>query len=295
MSAFDPIRGNQNFGVVNSVVAGNIADGVNSSVNISNNILGESNNLSSKAEMMFGDIPLWAIRKLEGYTPNNLNLVDSVAGNGGIPFYSSPNQDQIIGTTVPTSQFQDGLPTTADTRLMKLKFDPNNPARNNVIFLRATLEALGPDGEVGPLTTPSTATAAIETSAAICNISGNSQFDFPTNAIAPVDIGDNTNIPQLNTPGGITLMGGNFTNNNGLNFPATEGVDAPTAAQYAFGQGANIVDMAGTAHVGINANQEICFGVNIEGRTTDVRGRSGTSHIKLTLYYCTWEDIYTNF
>ena len=59
MSAFDPIRGNQNFGMVNSVVAGNIADGVNSSVNISNNILGESNNLSSKAETMFGDIPLW--------------------------------------------------------------------------------------------------------------------------------------------------------------------------------------------------------------------------------------------
>lgn len=294
MSAFDPIRGNQNFGVVNSVVAGNIADGVNSSVNISNNILGDSNNLSAKAEMMFGDIPLWAIRKLEGYTPNNLDLVDSAAAgaNSGVPFYSSPNQDQIIGSTVPVIP-PATLPTTADARLMKIKFDPNNPARNNIIFLRATLEALGPDGEVGPLTTTSAANTAIQTSAAICNTSGNTQFDFPSGAVTDVTIGDNTIISQLNTPGGTTLIGGNFTANNGLNFPATEG-----GTLYAFGRGANIVDMAGTAHVGINANQEICFGVNIEGTVPNgdiVRGRSGTSHIKLTLYYCTWEDIYTNF
>ena len=52
------------------------------------------------------------------------------------------------------------------------------------------------------------------------------------------------------------------------------------------------------ATVGFNANQEVCFGINIEDIAPNgdiVRGRSATSHIKLTLYYCTWEDIYTNF
>ena len=287
MSQFDPIRGNQNFGVVNSVVSGNIADGMNSAVNISNNILGDSNNLSSKGETMFLNVPLSAVRKMEGYSPINIRLVDSVAinDNGSFLFYTSPNQDQIIGSTVPVIP-PDTLPTTADARLLKFKFDPVNPDRNTIVILKSNLEAYGPDGEVAPIRTTSLDTTRMQYGMLSVPVTGVGQFDLQPNT----QIVDNTSTSQVNTPGGATAIFGN-PQNLALAFPGT----SANGGELAQGSGENPV--AG-ASVNITAGNEIVFPLSINGGAPagDVlSGRSSTSGMKLTIYYSYWEDLCTNF
>ncbi len=288
MSQFDPIHGNQSFGMVNSVFSGNIADLVNSNVNISNNMLGNSNSLSSKGETMFINIPLSAVHKIEGYSPTNLRLIDDAADpdNSSFPYYASPNQDRIIGSTVPVST--DGLPTTADDRLMKIKFDFNNPTRNTIIYLKQNLEAYGPNGEVAPLLSTSPSNTQLQTGAYVAPVAGDPVFDLNPSPV----ISNGTNTAQINMPGGATNIAGSNTANVADSFPGA----GQNNESLIGGQGLSVANTGVVTT--INQNQEVVFVSSINGgqNQSDVlSGRTAESGIKLTLYYCYWEDLFTNF
>ncbi len=210
--SFEPIRGNQSFGVVNSNFSGNISGTVNTSNTITNNLNSKIENITVEAPATF-NVPTdgsATLKKVVGYTPNDFigSPTADVNTLPGIPLFYLLNQPNLEAATNLSDERVIKFSVTSGTSTVRILKAIVEKVYTKT-HVPGTVTKIGPggDGAGGAVSNLAITlgTAQLETAAEFTAASA------PTNIIRAMAAGENGGtqpIFQVASNANFNVMGG---------------------------------------------------------------------------------------
>jgi len=210
--SFEPIRGNQSFGVVNSNFSGNISGTVNTNNTITTNLNSKIENITVESPATY-NIPTdgsATLKKVVGYTPNDFigSPTADVTVLAGIPLFYLLNQPNLEAATNLSDERVIKFSVTSGTSTIRILKAIVEKVYTQT-HVPGTITKIGPGGDgAGTVTVSNLAitlgTAQLETSAAF------TAANAPTNIIRAMAAGENGLEPifQVASNANFNLMGG---------------------------------------------------------------------------------------